>query len=122
MAPGPATPTLRGSSEDRHHEGSGEGLPMSSPMVCQCENQLAHWDWAGRPHPNLPECCRSTIADAMMATLIPVNDGKILVQQYVNSCTHKGLATDDDKSLNASDFEGNGRGEKNSLRCPRNLT
>src|SRR5271156_3262414 len=35
-----------------------ETLSMSSPGICQCENQLAHWDWAGREHENLPEQCR----------------------------------------------------------------
>ena len=89
----PATPTSRCNSEDRHHEDSDEGSPVSSSMVCQCENQLAHWDWAGRPHPNLPECCWPAVANgyAIMVSHIPVNDGKISVQQYINGCTHKVL-------------------------------
>jgi hypothetical protein len=30
--------------------------------ICQCENQLAHWDWAGRELSNLPEPCRRRLA------------------------------------------------------------
>ena len=82
MAPAITTSTC--SLEDRHHEDSDEGPPVSSPRVCQCENQLAHWDWAGRPHPDLPECCRPAVGYPH----IPVGDGKISVQQYINSCTH----------------------------------
>ena len=90
----PATPTSRCNSEDCH-EVSDEVSPVSliSSMVCQCENQLAHWDWAGRLHPNLPECCWPSVANgyAIMVSHIPVNNGKISVQQYINSCTHKVL-------------------------------
>lgn len=87
----PAIPTSTCSSEDRHYEGSDKGSPVSSSSVCQCGNQLAHWDWAGRPHPDLPECCRPAVAIgyATMASHIPVNDGKISVRHYINSCTHK---------------------------------
>jgi hypothetical protein len=43
---------------------SEEASQVSSPVVsvCRCENQLAHWDWAGRVHPNLPESCRPRFA------------------------------------------------------------
>ena len=73
----PAIPTSTCSSEDRHHEDSDEGSPVSSPgpRVCQCENQLAHWDWAGRLHPNLPECCRP--ANGKGPGDVAVDDGKI---------------------------------------------
>ena len=89
----PAIPTLTCSLEDCHHQDSDEGSPVSSPRVCQCENQLAHWDWAGRLHPDLPECCWPAVAIgyAKMLSHIPANDGKISVQQYINSCTHKVL-------------------------------
>ena len=50
---------------------SEETLSMSSPGICQCENQLAHWDWAGRPHEDLPLQCRHRAAIE--------EDGKILV-------------------------------------------
>lgn len=55
-------------------EGS-EASPMSSPRVCRCQNQLAHWDWAGRLHPNLPECCRP--ANGKGPGDVAVDDGKI---------------------------------------------
>jgi hypothetical protein len=84
----PAIPTSTCSSEDRYHEDSDEDSPVSSPRVCQCENQLAHFDWAGRPHPDLPECCRPAVGYATMASHIAVDDGKISVQQYINSYTH----------------------------------
>ena len=76
----PAIPTSTCSLEDRHHEDSDEGSPVSSPgpRVCQCENQLAHWDWAGRPHPDLPECCRPAVANRYATMVhIPANDSKI---------------------------------------------
>ena len=71
------------SSTDGHHEGSDEASPESSPRVCRCENQLVHWDWAGRLHPDLPECCRpatgkgprnATLSPLQMVSHIPVND------------------------------------------------
>jgi hypothetical protein len=52
-------------------EAKALSAPTSSPRICRCENQLAHWDWAGRPHPNLPEECRPRVAIE--------KDGKILV-------------------------------------------
>ena len=66
----------------RHHEDSDGGSPVLSPKVCQCGNQLAHWDWAGGPHPDLPECCWPAveIGYATMVSHIPVNDSKISVQ------------------------------------------
>ena len=30
----------------------------SEPEMCYCENQLAHYDWAGVIHEDLPELCR----------------------------------------------------------------
>ena len=77
-------------SADSHYKGSegspvSEGSPASdgSPLssVCQCENQLAHWDWAGRPHPNLPERCWPARAATSLQVVshIAVNDGKISV-------------------------------------------
>jgi hypothetical protein len=74
------------SSADSDHEGSHEDLPVSSPRVCQCENQLAHWDWNGQPRPNLPECCRPAIrngaAHLQMASEIAVGDSEISVQLF----------------------------------------
>ena len=73
----PATPTSTG---DRHHEDLDEGSPVSSPRVCQCENQLAHWDWAGRPHADLPECCRPAVENGYAKCTIihmPANESKI---------------------------------------------
>ena len=71
-------------SADSHYEGSegspvSDGLPMSS--VCQCKNQLTHWDWAGRPHPNLSEQCwlARAATPLQVASHIAVNDGKISV-------------------------------------------
>jgi hypothetical protein len=72
-------------SPEGHHEASDvdEASPPSSP-ICQCENQLAHWDWAGNPHPNLPKCCQP---DAAFVTRLKTahlqtaeDDGKISVQ------------------------------------------
>ena len=59
-------------------------------MVCRCENQLGHQDWAGNPLPNLPECCRPrpAIGNGLEAATdlqipepyqIPVYDGIISV-------------------------------------------
>lgn len=38
----------------------------SSP-VCDCQNQLAHWNWNGVPHEDLPELCKRSMG-------IPLND------------------------------------------------
>ena len=83
----PAIPTSSCSSEERYHEDSDEGSPVSSPRECQCGNQLAHFDWAGRPYPNLPECCRPAVG---YIPHIAVDGGKIPVQQYIyyNIYTH----------------------------------
>lgn len=70
-------------STDSQHEASPVHMP--TPGVCHCGNQLAHWDWAGRPHPNLPAWCRPAIGNEdatpfQMASDIAVNDGKLSVQ------------------------------------------
>jgi hypothetical protein len=67
---------------------SEEALPTSSPRRCHCENQLAHWDWAGRPHSDLPEECRPrpAIGELKWCRRRPAieEDGKILVpDQYL---------------------------------------
>jgi hypothetical protein len=31
------------------------------PEMCDCQNQLGHFDWSGNPHENLPELCRRTL-------------------------------------------------------------
>jgi hypothetical protein len=76
---GMAPPISTSSSSDGHHEGfeaSDEASPAASPRVCRCENQLGHWDWAGRPLPDLPEWCRLAIRNRV-PTHIAVNEGKI---------------------------------------------
>ncbi|KAF8805281.1 hypothetical protein BYT27DRAFT_7258386 [Phlegmacium glaucopus] len=58
---------------------------MSSPTKCQCENQLAHWDWDGRPYPNLPEPCQRQAIEndasvpIQMASQVAGKDGSVLV-------------------------------------------
>jgi len=90
----PANSTC-GSADGFDVDDIDEAMPESSPTGCQHQNQLGHWDWAGRPHPNLPECCRPAVINGYVAMVsdyyIPANDGKISVQQYINSCTHKVL-------------------------------
>jgi hypothetical protein len=61
---------------------SDEASQVESPRVCRCENQLAHWDWAGRLHSDLPEWCRPAVGNGPRA-LTPlemdyhtVDDGK----------------------------------------------
>lgn len=31
------------------------------PSMCDCGNQLAHWDWNGVPHDDLPTKCKNSI-------------------------------------------------------------
>jgi hypothetical protein len=95
---------------------SEEGSQVSSPSVrvCRCENQLAHWDWAGRPHHNLPDSCRPRsaigngpggVTHLEMESQIAVDDGigKISVQLLTDILTN---ATEGGKKMTSqSDFE-----------------
>lgn len=29
--------------------------------MCDCQNQLGHWDWNGVPHEDLPELCKRSM-------------------------------------------------------------
>lgn len=29
--------------------------------ICGCQNQLAHWDWNGIPHKDLPKLCKQSL-------------------------------------------------------------
>lgn len=41
---------------------SGDESGISQePTICDCQNQLAHYDWNGVPLKNLPELCRRTM-------------------------------------------------------------
>ena len=55
-------------------------FPLSSPTKCQCENQLAHWDWKGTICPNLPEKCWQTLTLGS-----PVQSETICSSVYVNN-------------------------------------
>jgi hypothetical protein len=33
----------------------------TEPEMCDCQNQLGHWDWSGVPHENLPELCKRSM-------------------------------------------------------------
>lgn len=65
-------PALRRSASASFVGSPSEENQPSSPRICQCENQLAHYDWAGRWHPNLPKECRPR-------RLAIEEDGKILI-------------------------------------------
>ena len=76
-----------------HHEGSDHEGSDESPRagVCRCENQLAHWDWAGKPHPNLPAWCQAAIQNELQAaSSIAVDEGKLSVQ-VIKQDTHDDL-------------------------------
>jgi hypothetical protein len=88
--PTPANSTC--GSADGFDEVVPDSESSSSPR-CQHYNQLGHYDWGGRPHPNLPEWCRPTIdikngpeaatlIDLPMASQIAVDEsaGKISLQ------------------------------------------
>lgn len=99
-------------SPDGLHENSDEieTPPLSSP-ICECQNQLAHWDWAGRPRPNLPKCCQPS--KEMLTFLQTGADvGKISVQLLKQWLIYSpgsvtGTATEDGASLTTlSDTEG----------------
>ena len=34
---------------------------ISSPEMCDCQNQLGHWDWNGVPHQKLPDSCKRSM-------------------------------------------------------------
>jgi hypothetical protein len=36
----------------------------SQPEMCDCQNQLGHWDWNGVPHEDLPELCKRSMGNA----------------------------------------------------------
>jgi hypothetical protein len=36
-------------------------ITSSEPEMCDCQNQLGHWDWNGVPHEDLPELCKRTM-------------------------------------------------------------
>lgn len=33
----------------------------TEPEMCDCQNQLGHWDWSGVPRKNLPELCKRSM-------------------------------------------------------------
>jgi hypothetical protein len=33
----------------------------TQPKMCDCENQLGHWNWIGVPHKDLPELCKRSM-------------------------------------------------------------
>ena len=33
----------------------------TQPKMCNCQNQLGHWDWNGVPHKDLPELCKRSM-------------------------------------------------------------
>jgi hypothetical protein len=33
----------------------------TQPEMCDCQNQLGHWDWNGVPHEKLPELCKRSM-------------------------------------------------------------
>ena len=41
-----------------------ENMYSSSPepKICDCQNQLGHYDWDGIPHENLLDLCKQTMA------------------------------------------------------------
>jgi len=49
-------------------ENDREISPISEPTMCDCQNQLGHYDWSGAPLDDLPELCRKTMG------LAPQND------------------------------------------------
>ena len=49
------------SSEGSPHKNSSEFLSTTLPMMCLCENQLAHYNWDGRIHPDLPLPCKRVV-------------------------------------------------------------
>ena len=79
-------------------DGFDEVVPKSSsPPRCQHHNQLRHYDWGERPHPNLPEWCQPAIdiengpeasmpLDFPMVSWVAVDEGavKISLQLKIN--------------------------------------
>jgi len=49
------------SSEGSPRENSSEFLSTTLPTMCLCENQLAHYTWDGRIHPDLPLPCKRVV-------------------------------------------------------------
>ena len=48
----------------------------TQPQWCDCENQLAHWNWNGVPHENLPELCKRTMGIDICIYNAPTSDNK----------------------------------------------
>jgi hypothetical protein len=61
---------------DGSHEDSSE---ESLTIPCVCENQLAHYDWNGDPHMDLPEQCRLTIRNFMPSQDESEKDSKMAI-------------------------------------------
>jgi hypothetical protein len=46
------------------------------PTICDCHNQLGHFDWNGIPHENLPNLCKQTMGIRVENTPISPKNGK----------------------------------------------
>jgi len=66
-----------------------QNFPLSSPTTCRCENQLAHWNWKGVPHPNLPEKCQrmlgSPVQSETICSSLRGNNSYTFVQGFVST-------------------------------------
>ena len=60
MSSSPANSRDTSPSNDSRDDSS---VSQPEPMICSCQNQLAHWDWEGVLHKNLPELCRQFIEE-----------------------------------------------------------
>jgi hypothetical protein len=47
-----------------------------SEALCDCANQLAHVDWNGVPHKNLPDLCKRSMGIAIEDTTTSQENGK----------------------------------------------
>ena len=55
-----------------------EDMYGDEPAICDCHNQLGHYDWSGNQLENLPELCRRTLGIGVRAehTSISPNNGE----------------------------------------------
>jgi len=51
-------------------------IALPEPIMCNCQNQLGHWDWNGVPHEDLPELCKWSVGAYLENGLTSPKNGK----------------------------------------------
>jgi hypothetical protein len=54
----------------------------SQPEMCDCQNQLGHWDWDGVPRENLPKICQRSMGINIENELTSHGKGEFISDGY----------------------------------------